>query len=102
MKYFIGMAIFGIAFGTPSLIKYLNYELDASKGVNTTVDVIRGYEGKTRKHYRFCTIIVLKVEGYSGEVEVRHRDPKLYLNLPPKLEVKIHEGYFKKRWLSLD
>lgn len=102
MKYFIGMAIFGIAFGTPSLIKYLNYELDASKGVNTTVDVIRGYEGATRKHYRFCTIIVLKVEGYSGEVEVRHRDPKLYLNLPPKLEVKIHEGYLKKRWLSLD
>ena len=102
MKYFIGMAIFGIAFGTPSLIKYLNYELDASKGVNTTVDVIRGYEGSTRKKYRFCSIIVLKVEGYSGEVEVRHPDPNLYNNLPRKLEVKIHEGYFKKRWLSLD
>jgi hypothetical protein len=102
MKYFIGMAIIGISFGTPSLIKYFNYKLDASKGINTTVDVIRGYEGSTRKKYRYCSIIVLKVEGYSAEVEVRHPEPNLYKNLPPKLEVKIHEGYFKKRWLSLD
>jgi hypothetical protein len=95
------IAAIGIYLAASGIVSWTNIHCDGSIPEKRYATVLEAYYSPRSGSSQGNFVVKLAIDGVDKHIFVNHHNKDFQRNLKETIEINVHEGYFRKRWIEV-